>query len=114
MSRPAFDTLKYTQSLEESGVDRKQAEAFAKAQRESLAELIEEKLATKEDLYLAKAELKEDLHLAKAELKEDLHLFKAELKEDLQKFATKSEMRWLFGMTTTILTIFMSALKFLH
>ena len=61
MSRPAFDTLKYTQSLEESGVDRKQAEAFAKAQKDSLKELMEETLATKEDLQAVKTELKDEM-----------------------------------------------------
>lgn len=61
MSLPAFDTLKYTKSLEESGINRKEAEAHAKAQMESLSALMEEKLVTKEDLVSVKTELKLDM-----------------------------------------------------
>lgn len=89
MSMPAFDTLKYTKHLEDSGVERKQAEAFAKAQMESLSELMKEKLATKEDLT----------RLAT----------KSELKEEIKEL--RSEMRWLFGVSTTIVVL---AVKFLH
>lgn len=97
---PAFDTLKYTKYLEDSGVDRKQAEAFAKAQMESLSELMKEKLATKEDLLHLKSEIKEDL--LKFATKDEL---KGEIKE------LRSEMRWLFGIATTIVVL---AIKFLH
>jgi predicted phage-related endonuclease len=105
MSRPAFDTLKYTQSLEESGVDRKQAEAFAKAQKESLKELMEETLATKEDLQEVKSELKEDLLAVKAELKEDLLAVKAELKSDLKNLVTKEELTYKLKDLENRLTI---------
>lgn len=92
MSMPAFDTLKYTKHLEDSGVERKQAEAFAKAQMESLSELMKEKLATKEDLI-------------KLATKEDL-------KEEIK--ALRSEMRWLFSISTAVLMTIMAIFKFLH
>jgi predicted phage-related endonuclease len=105
MSRPAFDTLKYTQSLEESGVDRKQAEAFAKAQKESLKELMEETLATKEDLQEVKSELKEDLLAVKAELKSDLKnlVTKEELTYKLKDLENRLTIRlgvWMVGSLT--------------
>jgi hypothetical protein len=91
--------LQYTKYLEDSGVDRKQAEAFAKAQMQSLSELMKEKLATKEDLRDVKVELKDDLT-------------KLATKEELKEL--RSEMRWLSGATITILSLVMAALKFFH
>lgn len=94
MSRPAFDTLKYTQSLEESGVDRKQAEAFAKAQKESLKELMEETLATKDDLRIVKEELRSEIRI---------------FKDDLLKW-----MAIFHGLSISAIGLIMGALKFFH
>ena len=47
MSLTTFDTLKFAQHLEEAGLERKQAIAFAEAQKEAFAEAIETQLATK-------------------------------------------------------------------
>ena len=57
MNMPAFDTLKYTQDLEDAGMDRTQAEALAEAQSKILSVLMEEKLATKEDLLKVQVNL---------------------------------------------------------
>ncbi len=38
MSTITFDTLKYAERLEEAGIPRDQAKAFAEAQRESMGE----------------------------------------------------------------------------
>jgi len=55
---------------------------------------MQEKLATKEDLHLVKAELKEEI---------------AKLREDLMKWSVI-----LCGLTISSLSLIMSALKFLH
>ena len=86
MGLHAFDTLRFAERLEKAGLTREQAAEFSKA----LGDFMQEKLVTKEDLQ----------NLA--------------TKEDLQKFATKEDMRFLFGATIAILTLVMTALKFLH
>lgn len=58
MTAVTFDTLKFVKTLEAAGVDPKQAEAIADAQREAFAELVSvSDLVTKHDL----AEMKFDL-----------------------------------------------------
>lgn len=58
MSAVTFDTLKFVKTLEAAGVEPKQAEAIADAQREAFAELVSvSDLVTKHDL----AEMKFDL-----------------------------------------------------
>jgi hypothetical protein len=58
MTTTTFDTLKFAKRLEAAGVPSAQAEAFAEAQREALAEAIElGQLATKADLMELKADL---------------------------------------------------------
>lgn len=52
-----FDTLQYANRLKAAGVPEKQAEV----QAEVLREIMDEKLATKKDLELAKNELKRDI-----------------------------------------------------
>ncbi len=50
MTAMVFDTLKYAQHLEEAGFSRKQAEAMAEVQKDSLAELMDMQVATKADI----------------------------------------------------------------
>ena len=45
-----FDTLKFAQKLEQAGVPRNQAEAFAEAQKDFLDEITKAELATKHDI----------------------------------------------------------------
>ncbi len=52
-----FDTLKFAQRLEEAGLERKQAIAFAEAQKDAFAEAIETQLATKADTQRLEREL---------------------------------------------------------
>ena len=54
-----FDTLAYAKKLEKAGVPEIQAEAHA----EAIAELVDEKLATKRDLKELEMRLKHDLTL---------------------------------------------------
>ena len=59
MSAIAFDTLKYAKKLREAGFSQQQAEL----QAEALSEIVEDRLATKQDLkeleMVTKQELKE-------------------------------------------------------
>ena len=50
MTTITFDTLKFAQKLEQSGVPRNQAEAFAEAQKDFLDEITKAELATKNDI----------------------------------------------------------------
>jgi hypothetical protein len=50
MTTITFDTLKFAQKLEQSGVPRNQAEAFAEAQKDFLDEITRAELATKNDI----------------------------------------------------------------
>lgn len=57
MSVTTFDTLKFAQRLENAGLEREQAVAFAEAQKEAFAEAIETQLATKGDVQRVGKEL---------------------------------------------------------
>jgi hypothetical protein len=50
MTTITFDTLKFAQRLEQAGVPRDQAVAMAEVQRESLAEIMDDQLASKSDI----------------------------------------------------------------
>ena len=60
----AFDTLAYAKKLKQAGVPEAQAEVHA----EAFAEIIDERIATKEDIL----ELKRDLKELEMRLKHDL------------------------------------------
>lgn len=55
MNLPAFDTLAYVKKLIASGVQPTQAEVQAELQSEILSSLVTQKLATKDDIALLKA-----------------------------------------------------------
>jgi hypothetical protein len=58
MTTITFDTLKFTQRLEQAGISHDHAVAMAEAQKESLAETIAiRELATKSDLEGLKSEM---------------------------------------------------------
>ena len=57
MSTITFDTLKFVERLEKAGVSREQASAFAEAQKEAFAEVLDTTLATKIDIEAIRAEL---------------------------------------------------------
>ncbi|MGZ5055432.1 MAG: DUF1640 domain-containing protein [Methylobacter sp.] len=50
MTTITFDTLKFTQRLEQAGIPHDQAVAMVEAQKESLSEIMEAHLATKLDV----------------------------------------------------------------
>jgi len=55
MATVTFDTLSYVKKLKAAGVPEKQAEV----QAETFAEIIEERLATKQDIELIRRDIKE-------------------------------------------------------
>lgn len=59
MTTTTFDTLAYARKLESAGFSREQAEA----QADALREIIDEKIATKQDLRELELRLKYDLTL---------------------------------------------------
>lgn len=59
MTAITFDTLRYTKRLEEAGVSRPQAEAFAQAQSEVFSEIVDNTLATKQDIVDLRRDMKE-------------------------------------------------------
>jgi len=59
-----FDTLAYVKKLKAAGVPEKQAEA----QAETFAEIIEDRIATKQDLKELELALKQDIAKVKVEI----------------------------------------------
>ncbi len=57
MSSITFDTLKFSKKLKEAGVPDIQADV----QAEAMAELVEERLTTKQDLQMMESELKHEI-----------------------------------------------------
>jgi len=55
MATLAFDTLAYSKKLKAAGVPEKQAEV----QAEAFAEIIEERLTTKQDIMMLRRDMKE-------------------------------------------------------
>lgn len=60
MTAITFDTLRYAERLEQAGISREQAKAFAEAQRESMGEA---ELATKADLREMEQRIQGELKL---------------------------------------------------
>lgn len=93
-----LDTLAYANKLKEAGVPEKQAEV----QVEMLAMIIDEKLATKNDLF----SVKKELEIKMAEIKRDLELKMAELKSEL--------IKWVLGVSVAQAAIIISCIKLIH
>ena len=68
MATIAFDTLAYSKKLKAAGVPENQAEV----QAEAFAEIIEERLATKQDLKELEIALRRDMKELELRLKHDL------------------------------------------
>ena len=85
----AFDTLVYANKLKSVGFTEAQAEALA----ESQAQLIESRLATKQDIELVRRDMKE----LEASLKRDMKELEASLKRDMKELeaSLKRDMKGL-------------------
>ena len=68
MSNLAFDTHKFVKDLTRNGMPDKQAEVLAV----HYASLLNDRLATKEDLFGLRKELKGDINSLRSELKGDI------------------------------------------
>ena len=80
MSNLAFDTHKFVKDLTKSGMPDKQAEVLA----DHYARLLDDRLATKDDITLQRQDLKADIELLRQELKADIELLRQELKRDIE------------------------------
>lgn len=75
MAAVTFDTLKFVERLEKSGISREHASAIAEAQKESLSEILDSTLATKGDINALKTEMQS----VKSELKIEMTAIKGEM-----------------------------------
>lgn len=90
----AFDTHAYVKKLRDAGVDERQAEI----QSEALVALVEDRLATKQDMYMLKRDLtdvesnlRRDMAIIEANLKRDLADVESNLKRDIKELDGKVE-----------------------
>ena len=75
MATLTFDTLAYSKKLKAAGVPEEQAEI----QAETFAEIIEERLATKQDIVMLQRDIKE----LEVSLKRDMKELELRLRHDL-------------------------------
>ena len=119
MSNLAFDTHKFVKDLTKSGMPDKQAEVLA----DHYARLLDDRLATKDDIALLRQELKGDMELQCRELKGDIGDLRNELDilrndmnslgQDLnnkitnleERLTNKLTVRMLSAQIVTIVTI---------
>ncbi|WP_424947749.1 hypothetical protein [Candidatus Spongiihabitans sp.] len=96
-----FDTLAYASKLKEAGFTERQA----KAQAEALVAVVNENLATKEDIEL----IRRDMKLIRREMKELSTSLQRDMKEMELKFEGQfSLIKWMLGVTiATTLSIFL-------
>ncbi len=79
MATIVFDTHAFVKELAEAGMPEKQAEVLARSQ----ATLIDEKLATKQDLKELEASLRRDMKELEDRLRRDMKELELRLKHDL-------------------------------
>jgi hypothetical protein len=77
MSAIAFDTLAYAKKLKAVGVPSEQAEI----QAETIAEVMDERMATKRDLDLSENNLRHDMKEIESNLRHDMAKIKHDMKE---------------------------------
>lgn len=85
----AFDTHAYVKKLRDVGVPEPQAEI----QAEAMAALIEDRLATKEELKAVEANLRRDIKELEVNLKRDLKELENKLEQRLREMDNKLDQR---------------------
>ena len=110
MSNLAFDTHKFVKDLTKSGMPDKQAEVLA----DHYARLLDDRLATKDDIALLRKELKGNMELQRRELKGDIGDLRNELDilrndmnslgQDMNNKITNLEERLINKLTVRILS----------
>lgn len=98
---PAFDTLKYAESLQAAGVPETQAKAHARAAADAYDVQLQ-RLATKEDLRLAVSELRGEITELRGEVRSEI----SDLRSDLKL------VKWI-GVTTAAAVLSQIAKGFL-
>ena len=111
----AFDTLRYSKRLQALGFTQAQAEGFAEIQRE----LIDERLATKADLYAVKADLelkieatRADVHAAKADLELKIETTRKDLSIEIARLSDQMTIR-TGGMMAAAIAVVTALVKLL-
>ena len=125
MSRFAFDTHAFVKRLTQAGMDEQQAEALVECQ----VQLINDSLATKQDIEEVKRdieEVKRDIEALRLETKKDIQEIKkdiealrletkkeiATLKTDMQKMELRLTLR-LGSVIVVTMGVFATLVKFL-
>jgi len=111
----AFDTLAYAKKLKAVGFTEEQAEV----QAEVLAEIVNEHLATKEDISLLRRDLKElevtlkrDMKELEVTLKRDMKELEVTLKRDMKELEMRLTIR-LGAMLTVAIAVIATLVKLL-
>ena len=79
MSTVTFDTFKFVEKLEKAGATRELASALVEMQKESIAEVMDNQLATKSDLRVMRDELRAEIYEVRDELKAEIAPMRIEL-----------------------------------
>lgn len=101
-----FNSLADAKSMESVGFTRQQAEKMAEEQ----AKLIDERLATKEDIATVNGNI-EALRLA---TKADIDALRLSTKADIEKTADRTKyeiLKWMFGQTIVIIATIVGILR---
>ncbi|SMN12351.1 Phage protein [uncultured Candidatus Thioglobus sp.] len=112
MSSPAiqFDTHKFIKRLTAHGFSEEQAEALAEEQ----VNLLNDNLATKEDIAKIESNLKLEMSKIESNLKLEMSNIESNLKLDIAKTDTKIEatraelLKWIIGLSIAQATIIVS------
>lgn len=103
------DTLSYANRLKTAGLDPKIAETHAEANAEMVAVLLDNGLATKQDLRLTQSDLERKIIETKAELKQDI----ADVRQDMKTLENRLTLR-LGGIVIGSMTLLTAILSFIH
>jgi len=88
----AFDTLRFSQRLEEAGLSAAQAAGIAAAFAEAIAELVAQ-LATKHDLVLLRQEMRAEHAALRQELKSEIVALRHEVKADIAQLELRMTIK---------------------
>jgi hypothetical protein len=108
-----FDSLAYAKRMESVGFTRQQAETMAEEQ----ANLIDERLATKQDIELINANIdalrlatNADIDALRLTTKADIDALRLATKADIEQ--TKFEiLKWMFGQTIVIIAAIVGIMR---
>ena len=111
----AFDTHQYVKELKAAGF----TEAQAEIQANWLKVLVENDLATKQDVHELELKLNARIEMVKTELKHDIEITKAELQRDIKALDAKIEaskvelLKWLIGLMIAQTGVIIAIVKLL-